>query len=78
MKLITVVLVGIVMKNEDPGILKTTQTKWFASGTLQQSGWESVLKIRYMTVIRAADRMLLKILSFPNISKFSQGYAWEP
>lgn len=38
MKLITVVLVGIAMKNGDPGILKTTRTKWFASGTLQQSG----------------------------------------
>lgn len=77
-KLFSVVLVGIVTKNEGPGILTTIQTKWFASGILQQSGREFVLKIRYMTVIRAADRMLLKTLPFQNISKFSQGYAWEP
>lgn len=71
-------LVGVVMKNEGPGVLKMTQTKRFASGIVQQSGWEFVLKIRYMTVIRDADRMLLRTLSFQNISKFSQGYAWEP
>lgn len=67
---------GIVTKNEGPGIL-TTQKKSFASGILQQSGWEFILKIGYMTVIRAADRMLLRSLSFQNISKCVQGYAWD-